>query len=439
VTLLYMMRRKDLGIPADDNGTSADSLATEYAPAIANGPLLLEIVHALPWNIVGVGERLVDDERARRGPLSPTLREFWRSQLASQWRQSETAAYTYLSLTCNVRSTEPSETAAVKNAFATSPLIQYRWATCQTAGDSTLRQLIADNSRFHEARYVLGQRAQAARRFGDAERDLVDAWRGIPHFTAAATVAAELELVGENYSSALELSDSVLATVPDHWRATLAKLRALSGQSRSQEAIALASRMIAAGQWYVGDAYYWRAWNEYQVEQWDPALVDVEAVAGYETTLRMYVLGALVRMKKEQWREAHQQLLLARRENGNACDVQFYLGHTESQLGTWIEAARSFADAVQCYVSLEGALQRQIAAAAAPAADEWTLRQVQIWRRELAAAVEQRQSAVYDAAVGFTNAKLLDDARVYATQAQTVPAYEERARVLLALIGRDRN
>src|SRR5207247_10212173 len=62
-----------------------------------------------------------------------------------------------------------------------------------------------------------------------------------------------------------EAYDAALALVPTHRDALLGRVVTLSHLSRHDDAIAAATRIIELGSWFTGEAYYWRAWNEYHV------------------------------------------------------------------------------------------------------------------------------------------------------------------------------
>jgi tetratricopeptide (TPR) repeat protein len=326
--------------------------------------------------------------------------------------------------------------AAVADAHLSSGVVQYRWATCTGLGEPTLRRLLAANPRFHEIRFFLSRYASSARRFGEAFDDLQQAWRQIPRFTAAAVTAGELALTGDDYGSARDLSEAVLAIVPGHWRSALNDVKALSSLEQYGDAIGIADKMIADGHWYLGDAYYWRAWNEYQLDRVAVGISDIAAAKDFETSVRVFTLAGLFQMKLERWPDAKREFDSALALSESACDVHLYLGHTYSGLTSWRPAAGSFEEAARCYSTVISTLQSQIARTSVRPGDEWTARQVARWQRELSAAGEQEHSAIYNAAVTFLNARLPEQARPYALQAEAFPSYTDRARALLTILDR---
>jgi tetratricopeptide (TPR) repeat protein len=431
--LLLVMRVRELGIPVDDDLRFAEAFAAAHTDVVPAGALILDVVHALPWNAMGVGEEFALAERARNGLVSPSQRAAWKAALATEWPASDLAAYVYLSLLCGDRGNE-SELMGPKDAFPQSRLIRYRLATCPRRDETALRDLLAESARLVEIQYFLSQVDSLRRRYPAAERDLLDARHAIPHFTAASVMLAELELSGDNNAQALEIANGVLALVPAHWQAWLDKVKALSNLARFDDAIAAATHMIEGGRWLMGDAYYWRAWNEYQLDRADAAMADVQAAKDSEKSGRVFLLAGVVRMKQSRWSDAREEFLTSRNLDDSVCDVHFYLGHVDSQLVAWNEAAASFVGASRCYASAAQSLQAGIAVASRPPVDDWTTRQLEKLKRDLAGAIEQEHASIYNAAAMFANAGAAAEARPYATQAQTFPAYAERATALLATL-----
>jgi len=434
-SLLLLMRARDLGLPPNETSTFAETFASDHAPLVENGTFLLQVVHGLPWNTLGTGEGFVDRDLKEHGFIPQARRNEWRTGLSSMWPGNEIAAYAAVSLGCNDSPGTSSELAKIATAFPTSRSVRYRLATCRRADEGILHGLLVEVPRFFEAEYVLADRDAGSRRYAEAEAKGLDAWHGIPEFTAAAVQLAELEFKGEKPAESLDLASAVTAIVPDHWRAVLDRVKALSQLARHDEAIVAATRMIEAGVWFVGDAYYWRAWNEYQKDSLDQAMDDVQAAKNYETTLRVYLLAGVVRIGQMRWTEARDELLRAKLLDDNACDVRLYLGHVHGHLGAWKDSADEFEQASRCYASLETALNAELAQSSSQNADEWETRRIEKLKKDLDAAIEQEQASVYNAGVMFANGGFKDRAAPFATRAEAFPSYTDRARALLATLG----
>jgi tetratricopeptide (TPR) repeat protein len=435
--LLFILRRKELGIPIDEEWREAQALVAAAAGTAPVALKHLQIAWAIPWNRIGVGEDFFDQDH-HRWP-SQEEQSAWRRALEAEWPQSEVAAYLYLSLNCELRPQTPVDLTPVRQHYPGSPLVQYRWATCVPSGESTLQALLDADPRFLEIHFFLGREAFRARQFDRAEADDIQAWQGIPRFTTAALSVAGLALTAENFERTLTFAGDVLDTVPTHRQALLDKVIALSYLGRYADAAAVARRLIDLGHWYLGDAYYWLAWNEYHLDTIDQALRDVETTKQYETNVRVHMLAGLIRMKKTEWPDAKSEFTEALNASPDACDALFYLGGTNGHLSQWPEAASDFARAIVCYVAYEAQVKQQMAQASAqsPAAGaSFTARRIARLQEELRQATDNQQSSTYNAAISFLTAGHPDEARRYAQQAEAFPSYAERAQVLLAKIGR---
>jgi hypothetical protein len=136
-------------------------------------------------------------------------------------------------------------------------------------------------------------------------------------------------------------------------------------------------------------------------------------------------------MAQEHWPEARDEFASALKANQEACDVRLYLGYVQGQLAVWPDAAGSFARAADCFTLAENSIRTQIAGLSEPPPDAWAMRQAEKLQRDLADAIEQGHSAVYNAAVAFTNAGLADRAKPFAARAAELPDYADRVRALL--------
>ena len=433
--LFFVLRQKELGIPKDGDWIKAEALVSAKARTSETWRTFLQVAEAIPWNGLGVGEDFVHQERSGW----PTLAQLtaWRQSLATQWQDDETAAYLYLALNCEFGSRAPIDLTPVKDRYPASPLVQYRWATCASSRQATLEGLLKADPRFQEIQYLLARYNLNDHQMPDGVDRSFEAWQAIPRFTAAGLLVADLAVADDDYGRALEFAEGVLAVVPTHRRAMIDELRALSALERFHQAAAVARRLIDLGDWYLGEAHYWLAWNEYHLNDIVPALADVQTARQYEDSVRVRLLGGVLRMKQEQWEEARQEFLAALAMDGDACDAQYYLGQIGAAGSTWKEAAGYFHRAVGCYASTERSLEQKIAAALRQLTiDARTARRVTKWSTERATATDQRHQCVYSAAVNFLAAGMPGEARSYAKQAESIPRFADRAKALLAMIDR---
>lgn len=426
--LLFMMRTKELSIPVDDDFLAAQAIVDARAAESADYALYRTVADALPWNAVGVGEDFMDTLLGQRIPPQ-NVQAAWRAQLGSLWQGSELAAYVYQSLNCELRPQTPIDMTPVKTRYAASSLIQYRWASCDSAGESTLRAIAANDSRFYEAQYLLAIAQARAQQFDEAQQNYLEAWQGIPRFTAAALSYANLALTAEQFDEATRVFDAVLAVVPTHRRALLGKIEALTYEGQFQVAADTAHRMIALGRWFLGDGYFWLSFNEYHLEQIPQALQDVQTAKNYEAGARVHFLGGLIRMKQQDWTDAKQEFLDTIAADADYCDALLDLGQVDANLSTWPDAAGAFASGSTCYANTRQSLELQIAKLTQQSGPR-VERQLARRRADLHDTVEKQGASLYGAAVSFTNANDRDTALKYAAEAESFEAYADKAKAL---------
>jgi tetratricopeptide (TPR) repeat protein len=356
VALVWMIREKELGLVDQAARRAAHAIVERAAAASPDLSQDLSVADALPWN--GSGAPPDEAAAARRAP-APDFRN-WRDALASRWAQDPVDAYVYLSIQCSIFEDSGFDPAPVAAHFPKSALVQYRFATCAADGQDALERLLAAHPRFIELDYFLGQYHRNSRQPDDAIPLFVRAFQGIPGFTAAEASAADTALQIEEYQQALDFADLLLAHSPALWRVVTIRLAALSQLGRHEEAIDLAKRMIGASNSYLGDAYFWLAWNERQLNELPAALADAQTAKQFEASTRVFLLAGLVRLGLAQWTDARREFLEVVRD-ASVCDGHLGLAEADGALTLWKDAAEAYGRAERCFETAEAALQRQIA------------------------------------------------------------------------------
>ncbi|MGH9411714.1 MAG: tetratricopeptide repeat protein [Vicinamibacterales bacterium] len=429
--LLFVMRTKELSVPVDDDWRSARALLDGRAAESSDYALYARIADAMPWNAIGVGEDFVDAERGGRPWPSQQLQDEWRLELAARWPTDENAAYMFLAVDCEFRPQTRVDLTPVRDRYASVPLITYRWASCEPAGQTTLEAISARHPRFYEAQYALASDELRARKFDEAEANDLAAWQGIPRFTEAGVSAADLSMTEEQFDNAVQLYDAVLAVVSTHRRALLGKITALSYLGRHEDAIAESHRLIDMGTWLLGDGYYWLGWNEYEIDRLPQALDDAQKALTYDSSARVHFLNGLVFLKQRALPEAKQEFQKTIDGDADACDAMLDLGQVNAMLAVWGEGAVSFANATGCYVKAEQALALEIVRLRQQG-DARALRVAGHRATELNDTKDKHAAALYGAAVSYANTGDRTRAVTFATEAAGFSGYADRARALIA-------
>ena len=131
---------------------------------------------------------------------------------------------------------------------------------------------------------------------------------------------------------ALSGFDATLALVPRHHDARLGRVTALSPVARHDEASAGATSLIDEATWLVGDAYYWRASNEFQQERLDASEKGIELARKYIASSSVYVLSGAIQWRKQRPREAESEFLRAVAIDQTDCEASTLLRRVRAEL-----------------------------------------------------------------------------------------------------------
>jgi len=207
------------------------------------------------------------------------------------------------------------------------------------------------------------------RRLASADAALGAAVAALPDLVPARVLRGDIRLDLGDYGEALDQFTAVTARVPEHREAWLGAVQALSHLGRAPEAIAAADRLLALGEWYLGEAHYWKAWNQFQQRALVEARASLEQARPLLHSASVYYLGALIAYREEQWLGARTELGRALDAEPGHCDARFLLGAVHLLEQSWQEAIAAFSDAELCFARSEPALAAAVADVDASALD----------------------------------------------------------------------
>lgn len=385
---LLALRAKELGLPY----TPWTARLAEMMPAGDEWALYREIVDVVRVDpLSGDREAIFTLTSSQRRPVD-TVQQ-WIDALQSGTASPLFRAYLDLTLSCSIGQ-RPQALGRVAAPLASAPLLQYRIGTC--GSPSHLIALRETHPDFLDADLSLGRNAldsqmpdqeEALRRF-DAAR------RAFPDSPLIGALIGEVHRDREEWAEALAAYDAVLLLAPTHRDALLGRTVALSNLSRHDEAIAEATRLIELGNWLVGGAYFWRAWNQFNLGQIPAARSDIDEARSRARSAPTFVLSGMV-----AWRE--QRLEFAEREFGEAlaidagqCEASALLGGVRVPRLLFAEALAAFQHAEQCF-TLAIALRRTLidGIEAGPGTPAGKAGQVARHAREIAEAEKNRDDA----------------------------------------------
>lgn len=428
---------------ADAAGTpgAAGAAATGEAGTARTVPgpaweTFLSIAATTPWLDVGTPKALVEENVYARA-IADRDRDAWNAVLQPLVPTDPLAAYLYLGLNCTADwlAEQPPELGETLAAHDDAVFVRYRRARC--AGNQVgLAAVQTIEPRFSEMEFFLGQHALAQEDAALAEFHYQRARDDWPEWPAPVLALGEVARIVEDYEASLPHYDAALALVPDQRVALLGKARSLSYLDRSPEALPLLDRLIEMGRWYLAEAYFWRAWNRFNLDEIEAARADAARAIAQRPDAESYALSGQIAIEQRRLDDARRDLETALEIRELFCDAAFHLGRVHIEEARWFDTGSAFARSAGCYVETID----RLVYALSQLRDDPTLaedRRARIMQRrtaELAVARRQAAQSAYNAALGYYNNGTPRPAQRFAEQAQEHDLFAERAVRLIGLI-----
>ncbi len=341
---LLVLRSKELGLPFDQWRTRARGLAAD------GEALYVAILDAIPPDRFSE-ERYTQFDLGVRTPRSSVPE--WRESLRSGPGSELFRAYLDISLVCSFGrlGETPQSFTGELDPIADSPLFQYAVGVCDSTKAARLTALRAAQPDFVEADYALGRYLLEDPTSRDPEeglRRLQSAAAAFPRSPAIATWIANTYRGWEEWAPALAAYDAALTLSPAHPDALIGRTIALSQLSRPQEGIEAATRVIEGGQWMMGEAYYWRAWNQLRLGNFALARADADLARTQMSNARVFVLSGVIEWRMRRLESAERDFQQAVTIDFGECEGAFDLGIVRDELGRLPESLAAFRQARQC-------------------------------------------------------------------------------------------
>jgi tetratricopeptide (TPR) repeat protein len=433
---LVALRERELGMADDGYLLIARGLTADTTDVPGWVRTTLDLVDAL-GSMTGIGVAPSSDADLERSVRLRQRRQEWTTTLRSFAEVDELAAYSWLSVMCasvESRDVPVDDVFGAASTFQETPLAVFKRATCRTRDRTRLEALLNNDPRFVETTYLLGLMAVGQRRLDEAERLFQRAYDWHPRWPALTQSMAGVAMTAEEFARAAALYDETLAIEPHAVVALLGKIKALTYDGRHEEALETTDELLAE-RWYVGDARYWRALNEADLERYDEAWGDIEESARTLVNAEVPKLAGIIAYRRGQIEVARLKFEESRARDANDCETGFYLGTVLAEQAVWERSTAVLVDAVACLDRAEQALGEQIAAIRA-SHDPPDRQARQIARREaqIAASRRMRVTSWFDLAVAYFNLSRAVEARQYAEKVLADDRYGDRAREILSRI-----
>lgn len=434
--VLLAAREKELGMEANAWIAKAEGLAAARGEV---GQHYLEILRALPW----APGRLDRDQQERINsawakaarPIAETL-EGWETALGPPAARPIAAAYLMIGARCAFTPAREQDALTVLLvSHPQAPLVRYAAGRCRSELRAHLDAVSGDPD-FHEAAFELGRLRlyQGGATVHSDARVLLEAARAsLPDAIAPVyLLAGVLSGLGE-YEACAAMYGEVAGKGGAKRESMLSRTVCLTHAARRADAIRSATDLIDTPGILRGEAYFWRAWNQYHSKNLAMARADVDQAKPLFTDADVFALSGFIAYDMHQKDFAYQEFGDALRRNPQYCVARFYQGLIHSTREQWLPAADTYEKATTCYAISVRSLERDLRAAQSLDADNPTRqRRIDNLTQGLDAEKLQLARAAYNVAYSFGRAG--DAAKGLPFAEQAAAAHKDMEKLALELL-----
>jgi tetratricopeptide (TPR) repeat protein len=439
--VMLAVRSKELGLPSERYFDRARGLVPGLTalPGSLAPSVYLDAAAAIVGELSGF-----DPEVRQKAPRRPRVRDgrvvplLARVALDAAPAADPLAGYLMAALDCEEPLARAElESAAIFERYGRTLPLRFRLAICGVAPGDLVAVREAD-PRWADTFFFEGRRQLTQRPIADVVKAVASfdaARRAFPESRAITLSLAGAQNALSNYEVALGLYDEVLAGEPTHRDALLGRVMSLSYLNRYVDAIASATAMIELGTWHMGDAYYWRAWNRYQLHQLPVAWDDIERATTLQVNTGVYTLAGFIAYARTELDTAIDRFDRAYAMDNTNCEAVWFAGLVHVDQQAWPTAAPKFSRAMTCFASAAAEARAEMARLEAATVDEtFKARQIATAQKRVDTAEHRGAQAAFNAANAYVRIGEKTLALTHIDAALTHALLKEKAVSLKAAI-----
>lgn len=315
-------------------------------------------------------------------------------------------------------------------------MIQYILSLYPKENQKSLEELAQKEPRYHEVYYFLGEIALKRQQLITAERNYLKAYEQIPESSSTIISLASIYFGFEELEKSLQFHEEALRLAPSYRAALLGKALCLGYLKRNEEAIEILNTLIKLGKYHMGDAHYWLAWNHNELENLDEAWENIEKAKNYFVGYSQVLsLAGVIEFKKGNLDAAEENLKEALKLDPSNCEASYYLGKVYAAYQDWKESGVHFGKSAFCNEGEEKKLEDKIKKIEnSDFSEERKKRLIRKKRIQLKKTVLTKATFFYNAAAGYFNAGMKEQALNLAQKATLHSALKKKAEELILKI-----
>ncbi|MBN2246691.1 MAG: tetratricopeptide repeat protein [Candidatus Aminicenantes bacterium] len=331
---------------------------------------------------------------------------------------------------------EKTDLSPYQQTFADIPLIQYKLALVPEIDSYALDKIKEKYQEFYEIYYFLGLDALTKGLLLPAEENILKTYQEIPESSSCIMSLTKIYFALEEFEKCLEFNEKALMIAPKYRDALLGKGISLSFLGRQEEAIAVFNTLLKLGYYYIGESYYWTAWNQHLLGQLDEAWQNIETSKNYLIGhYEVHSLAGAIALDKGSLEEAETNFKESLRLNPQDHDSHFYLGKLYGQREDWKASGLNFEKAAEGYSMDEQAIKNKILELEESSlSDERKIKMINKKKSLLVKTRLSKATAFYNGCAGYYNAEMYSKAQEMGEAAASHPSFKEKAEDLLEAI-----
>jgi len=438
-SILLGLREKELGFLKDTYLQKASDIIKAY-PMLSDCSVYLKIASSIPRKTVGILGDLIETGSRIIVPYDDIKYDIsdWADLLNE--RSTTDVFFAYLTISYyspfNYLVKRGPDLEKLGEIFNDFPLMRYKLSVYPEEDPESLTKLVSDEPNFHEVYFFLGSSALKKRELIKAEENFFKAYDHFPQSLSLLMSLASICFAFEEFEESMGFQEEILAMAPTHRDALLGKAICLSYLGKHEEAAEVCRTMVRLGEYYMGEAHYWLAWNQNELEEYESAWTNVQKAKDYlEGYEPVFFLAGMIAFNQERLREAEENLKQAYKINPSNGDAPYYLGKIKSVQEDWLTAGSYFEKAGIVYEQNERSIQRIVEEIKESSFSEQRKKNLLSRKaKQLQKTTLSKVTAWYNAAAGYYNAGEKEKAIQLAEKAAAHPAFKEKAEELLELI-----